>query len=82
MILPRVKETINWFWIDNPIYWTLQLTNHYYTQTSVLSHVAWQRLPTIHIPWLPGSRAAPGSQLPTSPVNSQVKVRVTLRLAV
>jgi hypothetical protein len=34
----------------------LHFTNHYHTQTSVLSHVAWCRLPTSDLTLLPGSR--------------------------
>jgi hypothetical protein len=62
--------TIDRFWIDDWIYWIvwyrvwLQFTVHYYTHTSVHSHVfitiAWQRLPTADIPLPLGSLTVPG----------------------
>jgi hypothetical protein len=51
------------FYIGSWIYWThygswLHFTDHHHTQTRVLSHVAWQWLPMVGVPVLPGSLAS------------------------
>jgi hypothetical protein len=70
--LTSFRVIIDRFWTDNWIYWTLtslHFTDHCNTKTSALNHVAWQWLPTVDVPLLPGSHphrlAAISHQPPT-----------------
>jgi hypothetical protein len=101
-MLSRVRTVIIGVWIDSWIYWTLlqlvlRFIDHYYTQTSVLSHSGFQRRTffcqphtlTADFSWyflqlLAHRLKWTGFQLPTSKFSCQrsVKVKVTLRLAV